>query len=83
MMIQGQSPVVMHEFSLMQSTLEIAAQKTRADCAVEFETVKLNYECLRCHELTGDLRRGLALKTSSKPRRVRKFLNSPRNPTTA
>jgi hydrogenase nickel incorporation protein HypA/HybF len=109
----------MHEFSIMQSTLETAAQKTRAaeatqihrlkvrvgklsgvvpealrfafdalkagspaahaefeieevpavcwcaDCADEFETADLKYECPRCHQPSGDLRRGLELELTS------------------
>jgi hydrogenase nickel incorporation protein HypA/HybF len=109
----------MHEFSLMQSTLEIATQKTRAanateihrlklrvgklsgvvpealrfafaalkdksmaaqaeleieevpaacwcaDCAAEFETGDLKYECPRCHQLSGDLRRGKEMELAS------------------
>src|SRR6185369_11080172 len=109
----------MHEFSLMQSTLEIAAQQMRdagathlhrlklrvgklsgvvpealrfafeslkpksfaADalleieevpavcwcpgCAAEFETAAVQYECPRCHQPGGDLRRGLELELAS------------------
>jgi len=109
----------MHEFSLMQSTLEIAAQKMHAagathlhrlkvrvgklsgvvpealrfafeslkpksfaadakleieevpaacwcpNCAAEFETTDLNYECPRCHQPSGDLRRGRELELAS------------------
>jgi hydrogenase nickel incorporation protein HypA/HybF len=109
----------MHEFSLMQSTLELAAQQMRAagatqmhrlklrvgklsgvvpealrfafeslqpnsfaggakleieempavcwcpGCAAEFETADLNYECPRCHQPSGDLRRGLELELAS------------------
>ena len=112
-------PSVMHEFSIMQSTLETAAQKTRAagaarihrlkvrvgklsgvvpealrfafeglkegspaaeavleieevpavcwcaGCAAEFETASLNYECPRCHQPSGDLRRGRELELAS------------------
>ena len=109
----------MHEFSIMQSTLETAAQKTRAaeatqihrlkvrvgklsgvvpealrfafdalkdkslaaqadleieeisaacwcaGCAAEFETGDLKYECPRCHQPSGDLRRGRELELAS------------------
>jgi hydrogenase nickel incorporation protein HypA/HybF len=109
----------MHEFSLMQSTLDTAAQKTRAagatrihrlkvrvgrlsgvvptalrfafdglknesiaagaeleieevpavcwcaGCAADFETADLKYECPRCHQPSGDLRRGLELELAS------------------
>lgn len=109
----------MHEFSLMQSALETAAQKTRAagasqihrlklrvgklsgvvpealssaftalknetlasaaeleieevpavcwcaGCAAEFETADWKYECPRCHEPSGDLRRGKELELAS------------------
>ena len=109
----------MHEFSLMQSALETAAQKTRAagatqihrltlrvgklsgvvpealrsafaglryetlaaaadlaieevpaicwcaDCAAEFEVADWKYECPRCHQPSGDLRRGLELELTS------------------
>jgi len=109
----------MHEFSLMQSALETAAQKTRAagatqihrlklrvgtlsgvvpealssafialknespaagaeleieevpavcwcpDCAAEFETEDWKYECPRCHQPSGDLRRGKELELAS------------------
>lgn len=109
----------MHEFSIMQSTLETAAEKTRAagatqihrlkvrvgklsgvvpealrfafdglkpesiaaaaeleieempavcwcaDCAAEFETADLKYECPRCHQPSGNLRRGLELELAS------------------
>lgn len=105
----------MHEFSIMQSTLEAAAQKARAagatqvhrlkvrvgrlsgvvpealrfafeglkpgslaaaaeleieevpvvcwcpDCATEFASADLNYECPRCHQLSGELRHGREL----------------------
>jgi hydrogenase nickel incorporation protein HypA/HybF len=110
---------VMHEFSIMQSTLETAAQKTRAagatrihrlklrigklsgvvpealrfafdalktgspaagaeleieevpavcwcaGCAAEFETADLTYECPRCHQPSGDLRRGSEMELTS------------------
>lgn len=119
MMIQGQKPFAMHEFSLMQSALEIAAQqmhdagathlhrlKVRVgklsgvvpealrfafeslqpksfaagakleieevpavcwcpNCTAEFETADLNYECPRCHQPSGDLRRGRELELAS------------------
>ena len=119
MMIQGQKPFAMHEFSLMQSTLELAAQQMHAagathlhrlkvrvgklsgvvpealrfafesltsksfaddakleieevpavcwcpTCAAEFETTNLNYECPRCHQPSGDLRRGRELELAS------------------
>ena len=109
----------MHEFSLMQSALETAAQKTRAagatqihrlklrvgklsgvvpealrsafaslkdetpaaaaeleieevpaicwcaDCAAEFAAADWKYECPRCHQPSGDLRRGLELELTS------------------
>lgn len=109
----------MHEFSIMESALETAAQKTRAagatqihrlklrvgklsgvvpealrfafdglkansiaaqaqleieevpavcwcaDCAAEFETPDLKYECPRCHLPSGDLRRGLEMELAS------------------
>ena len=109
----------MHEFSIMQSTLETAAQKMSAagateihrlkvrigrlsgvvpealrfafealkdktpaagasleieevpavcwcaGCAAEFETAKYEYACPRCHELSGDLRRGKEMELSS------------------
>ena len=109
----------MHEFSIMQSALETAAQKTRAagagrihrlklrvgrlsgvvpealrfafdglkpdslaagaqleieevpavcwcpDCAAEFETADLKYECPRCHQPSGDLRRGREMELAS------------------
>lgn len=109
----------MHEFSIMQSTLDTAAEKTRAagatqihrltvrvgqlsgvvpealrfafeglkseslaanadleieevpavcwcpDCMVEFETAELKYECPRCHQPSGDLRRGREMELAS------------------
>lgn len=109
----------MHEFSLMQSALETAAQKTRAagaaqihrlklrvgrlsgvvpealrsaftalkietlaaqaeleieevpavcwcaGCATEFEAADWKYECPRCHEPSGELRRGKELELAS------------------
>jgi hydrogenase nickel incorporation protein HypA/HybF len=109
----------MHEFSLMESALETAAQKTRAagatqihrlklrvgklsgvvpealssaftalrpqtmaagaeleieevpavcwcaDCAAEFEAADWKYECPRCHQPSGDLRRGKELELAS------------------
>jgi len=109
----------MHEFSLMQSALETAAQKTRAagatqihrlklrvgklsgvvpealcsaftalknetlaaaaeleieevpavcwcaGCAAEFAAADWKYECPRCHEPSGDLRRGKELELAS------------------
>ena len=109
----------MHEFGIMQFTLETASQKTRAagatrihrfkvrvgrlsgvvpealrfafdglkagsiaaeaeleieevpticwcqDCATEFETADLNYECPRCHQPSGDLRHGRELELAS------------------
>jgi hydrogenase nickel incorporation protein HypA/HybF len=109
----------MHEFSLMQSALETAAQKARAAgatrihrlklrvgklsgvvpealrfafdglkdqspaagaeleieevpavcwcpaCRMEFESADLNYECPRCHQPSGDLRRGMELELTS------------------
>lgn len=109
----------MHEFSIMQSTLETAAQKTRAagatqvhrlkvrvgrlsgvvpealrfafeglkadsiaaaaeleieevpavcwcpDCAAEFETADLDYECPCCHQPSGELRRGREMELAS------------------
>jgi hydrogenase nickel incorporation protein HypA/HybF len=109
----------MHEFSIMQSTLETAAHKTRAagatqihrlkvrlgklsgvvpealrfafdalkdqspaaaavleieevpavcwcaGCAVEFETADWKYECPRCHQPSGDLRRGKEMELAS------------------
>lgn len=109
----------MHEFSLMESALETAAQKTRAagasrihrlklrvgklsgvvpealrsafaalkketpaaaaeleieevpavcwcaGCAAEFETADWKYKCPRCHEPSGDLRRGKELELAS------------------
>jgi len=109
----------MHEFSIMQSTLETAAQKMSvagatqihrlsvrigqlsgvvpealrfafdalktgspaagaelaieeipavcwcADCAAEFATADLKYECPRCHQPSGDLRRGKEMELTS------------------
>jgi hydrogenase nickel incorporation protein HypA/HybF len=109
----------MHEFSIMQATLETAAEKTRAagatqihrmklrvgrlsgvvpealsfafdglkhesiaaeavleielvpavcwcpDCAKEFETADLKYECPHCHQPSGDLRQGKEMELSS------------------
>ena len=109
----------MHEFSIMQSTLDTAGEKTRAaggtrihrltvrvgrlsgvvpealrfafeglkreslaananleieevpavcwcpDCAEEFETADLKYECPRCHQPSGDLRRGREMELAS------------------
>jgi hydrogenase nickel incorporation protein HypA/HybF len=109
----------MHEFSLMQSALETAAQQTRAagaaqihrmklrvgklsgvvpealssafaalknetvatgatleieevpavcwcaGCVAEFETADWKYECPRCHEISGELRRGRELELAS------------------
>lgn len=109
----------MHEFSLMQSALETAVQKTRAagasqihrlqlrvgklsgvvpealrsaftalknetpasdavleieevpalcwcaKCAAEFEAADWKYECPRCHEFSGELRRGKELELAS------------------
>ena len=109
----------MHEFSIMQSALETAAQKTRAAgatqvhrlkvrigrlsgvvpetlqfafeglkpdsiaagaeleieevpavcwcrvCAAEFETMDLKYECPRCHQPSGELRRGREMELAS------------------
>ena len=109
----------MHEFSIMQSTLETAAQKMSAAgateihrlkvrigrlsgvvpealrfafdalkdktpaagasleieevpavcwcaaCAAEFETVKYEYACPRCQQLSGDLRRGKEMELAS------------------
>lgn len=109
----------MHEFSIMQSALETAAQKTRAAgateihrlkvrvgqlsgvvpaalrfafdglkagspaaraqfeieevpavcwcaaCALEFAAADSHYECPRCHQPSGDLRRGLELELAS------------------
>ena len=111
-MIARENTAAMHEFGIMQSTLETAAQKTRAagatqvhrlrlrvgklsgvvpealrfafdalkektvaaqaelemeevtaacwcaGCAAEFESADLKYECPRCHQPSGDLRRG-------------------------
>lgn len=109
----------MHEFSIMQSTLDAATEKTRAaggtqihrlkvrvgrlsgvvpealqfafvglraesiagdaelvieevpvicwcgDCGQEFETPDLKYECPRCHQPSGDLRRGREMELAS------------------
>jgi hydrogenase nickel incorporation protein HypA/HybF len=109
----------MHEFSIMESALETAAQKTRAagstqihrlklrvgklsgvvpealrfafdglkanslaatadleieevpavcwctGCAAEFETPDLRYDCPRCHQPSGNLRRGLEMELAS------------------
>jgi hydrogenase nickel incorporation protein HypA/HybF len=109
----------MHEFSIMESALETAVQKTRAagatqihrlvlrvgrlsgvvpealrfafdalkakfpaaeavleieevpavcwcaECRVEFETPDLKYECPRCHQPSGDLRRGREMELAS------------------
>jgi hydrogenase nickel incorporation protein HypA/HybF len=44
---------------------EVAAACWCADCAAEFETVSLSYECPRCHQLSGDLRRGRELELAS------------------
>ena len=44
---------------------EVGAACWCADCASEFETVGLNYECPRCHQLSGDLRRGRELELAS------------------
>jgi hydrogenase nickel incorporation protein HypA/HybF len=109
----------MHEFSIMQSALETAAQKTQAagatqihrltlrvgklsgvvpealrfafdalktsspaatatleivevpaacwcaPCAAEFETADLKYECPRCHQPSGELRRGREMELAS------------------
>jgi hydrogenase nickel incorporation protein HypA/HybF len=110
---------VMHEFSIMQSTLETAARETRAagatrihrvklrigklsgvvpealqfafdalktdspaaeaeleieavpavcwcaGCAAEFETADLTYECPRCHQPSGELRRGAEMELAA------------------
>jgi hydrogenase nickel incorporation protein HypA/HybF len=110
---------VMHEFSIMQSALELAAEKARAagatrihrvklrigrlsgvvpealqfafdalktgspaaeaeleieavpavcwcpGCAAEFETADLTYRCPRCHQPSGDLRRGTEMELAA------------------
>ena len=109
----------MHEFSIMESALELAGKNTRdagatqihrlvlrvgklsgvvpealrfafdalkpgslaaaaelqieevptvcwcADCAAEFEAADLKYECPRCHQPSGDLRRGKEMELAS------------------
>lgn len=44
---------------------EIAAACWCAGCGAEFETAGLNYECPRCHQPSGDLRRGRELELAS------------------
>lgn len=36
-----------------------------AACAAEFETADLKYECPRCHQPSGDLRRGKEMELAS------------------
>jgi hydrogenase nickel incorporation protein HypA/HybF len=44
---------------------EVPAACWCADCAAEFETADLNYECPRCHQPSGELRRGKEMDLAS------------------
>ena len=44
---------------------EVPATCWCADCAAEFETADLTYECPRCHQPSGDLRRGREMELAS------------------
>ena len=44
---------------------EVPAVCWCAGCAAEFETADLKYECPRCHQPSGDLRRGQELELAS------------------
>jgi hydrogenase nickel incorporation protein HypA/HybF len=44
---------------------EVPAVCWCADCAAEFETADLKYECPRCHQPSGDLRRGKQMELAS------------------
>ena len=44
---------------------EVPAVCWCADCAAEFETADLKYECPRCHQPSGELRRGREMELAS------------------
>lgn len=44
---------------------EIPAAGWCAACAAEFAVADLQYECPRCHQLSGDLRRGKEMELAS------------------
>ena len=44
---------------------EVPAVCWCATCAAEFEAQNLNYECPRCHQPSGDLRRGKEMDLAS------------------
>ena len=44
---------------------EVPAVCWCAGCATEFETADLKYECPRCHQPSGDLRRGKEMELAS------------------
>jgi hydrogenase nickel incorporation protein HypA/HybF len=44
---------------------EISAVGFCADCAVEFAVAEINYECPRCHQPIGQLRRGKEMELAS------------------
>ena len=44
---------------------EVPAACWCASCAAEFETADLKYECPRCHQPSGDLRRGKEMELAS------------------
>ena len=44
---------------------EVSAVCWCAECAAEFDARNLNYECPRCHQPSGDLRRGKEMDLAS------------------
>jgi len=45
--------------------VEVPAGCWCADCAAEFDTAEGRYECPRCHQPSGDLRRGKEMELAS------------------
>jgi hydrogenase nickel incorporation protein HypA/HybF len=59
--LKGESPAA-------QAELEIEAVPAVAwcpDCAAEFAAAEINYECPRCHQPSGQLRRGREMELAS------------------
>ena len=59
--LKAGSPSANAEFEIE----EVPAVCWCAGCAMEFETMDLNYECPRCHQPSGTLRRGRELELAS------------------
>jgi len=45
--------------------VEVPAIGWCADCAAEFAVAEINYECPRCHQPSGELRRGKEMELAS------------------